>query len=150
MMNQKTLILICCLTISSCATQKATLPHFIAIYSTNWVGHNPPQYLFLRTALLDTQLNTYEVYEPLLPESIFGQWHVNNDTLYLFPEFECFLQDSTIRIQTQPDTSVATIPQKYLIEKDSLIDLTDYSGILPKPFDTLNNRIVFKRVKHGL
>lgn len=149
-MNQKILILISCLAISSCATQKTALSPFIAIYSTNWIGHNPPQYLILRTTLLDTHLNTYEVYDPLLPESIFGEWHVSNDTLYLFPEFECYLQDSTIRIQTQPDTSVATIPQKYLIEKDCLIDLTDYSGILPNHFDTLNNRIIFKRVKCGL
>lgn len=139
-MNNKLLILICVL-LSSCATQKTTFSPYGAVYSSEGGGCQPPSFLLFRTCP-----QIFEIYVPHLYESIFGQWRVINDTLFLFPELEGFYRDSTIKIQSQLDTSVATIPQKYLIKEDCLIDMTDYNGLLPAPFDKMKNGFIFKRV----
>lgn len=133
---------LCCVFLFSCAVQKTTLVPYLAIYSSNWVGNIRPSYIILRTP---TQ--TFEIFDPNIYESIFGQWKANKDTLYLLPTIECLYRESELRVYTQLDTSIATIPQKLLIHKDCLIDITDYSSILPEPFDIQNYKPVYKRIK---
>ncbi len=136
------LALLSCLFVISCTAQKKTLSTFMAIYSNNWSGETCPTYIILRT-----HPHTFEIYAPSIDESIFGQWIINKDTLYLSPKFECFSRKSELRVNTQLDTSIATVPQVFVINKDGLIDITDYRGILPEPFDIQNYKPVYKRIK---
>ncbi len=124
-------------------SEKTTLSPFVSVYKSDRVGNILPSYIFLRT-----QPQTFEIYSPAIYGSLFGQWDISNDTLFLFPEYEYFYRDSESRISkiTPQDTSMPTIPQRYLIKDDSLIDITDYSAILPEPFNNQSHQMVYKRV----
>ena len=100
----------------------------------------PPSIIVLRA-----QPQLFELYEPAIQESIFGQWCINKDTLLLAPLFDLLSRESELKIVSQLDTSLLTVPHKYLIDRDCLIDITDYRGILPEP---LNSRISCPKYKY--
>lgn len=142
---KKTVVIFCCILMFSCKVQKTTLSPFVAVYKSDWVGNIHPAYILLRT-----QPNIFEIYSPSIYESIFGQWNIKNDTLFLFPKFEYLNRDSKLKLSevTRQDTSIVTIPQQYLIKNDCLIDITDYNIILPEPFKNQSHKGVYRRVKH--
>jgi hypothetical protein len=143
---KKIVIIFCCVLLFSCKVQKTTLSPFVAVYKENGDGHNIyPSYILLRT-----RPNVFETYSPMAYTCTFGQWNINNDTLFLFPKYEYFSRDLKLKMSeiTQQDTSVATIPQQYLIKNDCLIDITDYSIILPELFSNQNYKAVYKRVNN--
>lgn len=142
---KKTIIIFCCILLVSCKVQKATLAPFVAIYKSDWVGNIHPGYILLRT-----QPKIFELYSPSTYESVFGQWNINNDTLFLFPNYEYYNRDFKLKLTeiTQQDTTVSTIPQQYLINNDCLIDITDYSIILSEQFNNQSYKPVYKRVKN--
>lgn len=140
---KRIILILSCILLFSCKAEKTTLSPFVSVYKSDRVGNILPSYVFLKT-----QPQTFEIYSPTIYGSFFGQWEISNDTLFLFPEYECFYRDSESRISkiTPQDTSMPTIPQRYLIKDDSLIDITDYSAILPEPFNNQSHQMVYKRV----
>lgn len=140
---KRIILILSCILLFSCKAEKTTLSPFVSVYKSDRIGNILPSYIFLKT-----QPQTFEIYSPTIYGSFFGQWEISNDTLFLFPEYECFYRDSESRISkiTPQDTSMPTIPQRYLIKDDSLIDITDYSAILPEPFNNQSHQMVYKRV----
>lgn len=75
--------------------------------------------------------NTYVEYVPALSINVLGIWNVMADTLTCIPKywysenngnFVCEVIDST-------DTTAMSIPQVYVVLKNSIEDITDYSVI---------------------
>lgn len=143
---KRIVIILCCILLFSCKVQKTTLSPFVTIYKSDWVGNIFPEYIFLRT-----QPKIFEKYSPGIYESMFGQWNTRNDTLFLYPIYECSSRDLELNLSkvTQEDSNVATIPQQYLIKNDCLIDITNYSTILPELFNNQNCKTVYKRVNRA-
>ena len=122
----------------SCKVQSPSLAPFVSVYKRDWSGEVLPVYIILRN-----YSQMFEEYAPAIQESVFGQWNVDKDTLFLSPEY--VLSDKVHVITDQDIPTVTTIPHKYLMKNDCLIDLTDYSRIIPGFQDT--NPDVFKRVR---
>ena len=129
-----------CVLLFSCKSQQITLSPFVAVYKSDWVGNVYPIYIMLKT-----QPKVFEIYAPGIYESVVGQWKINSDTLFLFPKYEYFSRNSELKFSeiAPKDSSVATIPQQYLIKNDCLIDITDYSVVLRELF---SNKTVYKRI----
>ncbi len=140
---KKIIFILSCILLFSCKAEKTTLSPFVSVYKSDRIGNILPSYIFLRT-----QPQTFEIDSPAIYGSIFGQWEISNDTLFLFPEYEYFYRDSESRMSkiSPQDTSMLTIPQQYLIKDDCLIDVTNYSAILPEPFNNQSHQMVYKRV----
>ena len=140
---KKIIFILSCILLFSCKAEKTTLSPFVSVYKSDRIGNILLSYIFLKT-----QPRTFEIYSPTIYGSLFGQWEISNDTLFLFPEYEYFYRDSESRISkiTPQDTSMLTIPQRYLIKDDCLIDVTNYSAILPEPFNNQSHQMVYKRV----
>jgi hypothetical protein len=141
---KKAIIIFCCILFFSCAAHKMTLSPFIAVYKSDGFGNIYPEYILLRT-----QPKVFERYFPTPGGSgTVGEWNIKNDTLFLLPKREYFSRDLTLIFSeiTPQDTSVATIPQQYLIRNDCLIDITDYSIILPELLNSQSNKAVYWRV----
>ncbi|HPK29790.1 MAG TPA: hypothetical protein PK979_01960 [Bacteroidales bacterium] len=140
---KRIIFILSCILLFSCKAEKTTLSPFFSVYKSDLVGNIAPSYILLRT-----QPPTFEIYSPAIYGSLFGQWDMSNDTLFLFPEYEYFYRDSESRMSeiSPQDTSMLTIPQQYLIKDDSLIDITNYSAILPEPFTNQSHQMVYKRV----
>ena len=142
---RKIVIIFCCILLLSCSTQKITLSPFVSVYKSDWVGNILPEYIILRT-----QPEVFEIYAPNVYASTVGQWSIKNDTLFLFPQYEYFSRNSKLNFSeiTAQDTSVAAIPQQYLIKNNCLIDITDYSIVLPELFSNQDYKAVYKRVNN--
>lgn len=140
---KKIAIVFFCVFIFSCKSQQITLSPFVAVFKGDWAGNVYPTYIILKT-----QPKVYEIYAPGIYESIVGEWNINNDTLFLFPKYEYFSRNSVLKFSgiAPKDSSVATIPQQYLIKNDCLIDITDYSVVLQELFSNQNNKTVYKRI----
>lgn len=116
----------------SCITVKQRHPEYIALYKQNRVGEVLPEYL-----LLKNRIKSYEFFSPALNCSVLGDYSIINDTLYLNPKYE---YSHSIKSINPADTSIISIPRKFLIKRDLLIDVTDY-----KSYPILN--MFFKRGK---
>ncbi|MBR5956400.1 MAG: hypothetical protein IK022_07660 [Bacteroidales bacterium] len=124
----------------SCKVQSPTLAPFLYVYKRDWSGEVLPVYIILRT-----QPKVYEMNAPSMYESVFGQWQINKDTLYLYPEYDYYSLNYLTKMDVIKDSSVITIPLKYVIKRDLLIDATDYGKYFPDiVFDTPD---VFKRIR---
>jgi len=136
-------IIFYCILLFSCTTQNTTLSPFVTIYKRDWVGNILPEYIILRR-----QPNVFEIYAPIIYGSTVGEWTINNDTLFLFPKYEYFSRNSELKflkISIQ-DTSITTVPHQYLIQNDCLIDITDYSIVLPELFNNKEYKALYRRV----
>lgn len=140
---KKITIVFYCVLFFSCTSQRITLSPFVAVYKSDWVGNVYPEYISLKT-----QPKVFEKYSPGIYTSIVGQWNINNDTLFLFPEYEFLSRNSELKFSviTPIDSSVTTIPQQYLIKNNCLIDITDYSAILQELFSNQSSKTVYKRI----
>jgi hypothetical protein len=140
---KKITIVFYCVLFFSCKSQQITFSPFVAVYKNDWVGNVYPTYVILKT-----QPKVFEIYAPGIYESMVGEWNINNDTLFLFPQYEYFSRNSELKFSeiTPKDSSVATIPQQYLIKNDCLIDITDYSVVLQELSSNQNNKKVYKRI----
>lgn len=142
---RKYILVLFCVLIVSCKTQKTTLSPFAVVYKENGDNHNIyPSYI-----LLKTRPKIFEIYAPGVYASIIGEWNIANDTLYIFPKFEYYASENKMQMHeiTLADSSVVSIPQQYIIKNDCLINITDYSIILPELFNNKSNKEVFKRCK---
>ena len=128
------------LSFMSCKVQSPTSTPFLYVYKRDWSGEVLPVYIILRT-----HPKVYEMNTPCMDESIFGQWQINKDTLYLYPEYDCYSLNYLTKMHVIKDTSVTTIPLKYVIKRDVLIDATDYGKYLPDI--VLDTPDVFKRIR---
>jgi len=138
-------IIFCCVLFLSCKTQKISLSPFVVVYKSDWIGHIPPEYISLKM-----QSEVFEIYSPGIYSSTVGKWNIKNDTLFLLPKYEYFSRDSELKFsEIMPkDTTVTTISKQYLIKNDCLIDITDYSIILPKLFSRKSEKNIYQRVKN--
>lgn len=129
MKNKVIFIILFVCTLFSCSTQrKATMTPYVIAYKFGRFDGVSPAYIFLRT-----QPKTFEHYYPDAKSSVFGDWKESNDTLYLFPKYEC--DESKSQIIEKGDSNmltVNTIEQKYLKKEDCIVDVTDYSIIFPE------------------
>ena len=139
---KKNILFLVSLSILSCGTQKVTNSSFVSIYKCERVGEIDPSYIILKQ-----QPNIFEIYAPGIYCSVLGEWEILNDTLSLIPKYEYYASDNKMHMKevTSKDSSIITIPQKYLVSKDKLIDITDYTWILKEFQLNINN--IFKRVK---
>jgi hypothetical protein len=143
---RKYILILLCILIVSCKTQKATLSPFVIVYKENGDNHNIyPSYMLLRT-----QPKIFEMYAPGVYASITGEWNIANDTLCIFPKFEYYASENKMHMHeiNSADSSVVSIQQQYLIKNDCLIDITNYSIILPEIFNKQNCKALYKRVKN--
>ncbi len=108
----------------------------IAIYKWEGLGELPSQYIILR---IDDQI--YDInYGARGQYGQVGKYVINNDTLYFTQSYSTLLD--TVYFSNRDDVYI----QKFLIRKNSLIDVTDYSLIFPELFINKTNKSVYKRV----
>jgi len=141
---KKYVLIIICVSVLSCKTQKITLSPFVAVYKRERVGNVLPVYMILKT-----QPKIFEMYAPGIYASTIGEWNIANDTLYIFPKYEYYTLNNETHMHeiTPEDSSVTTIPQQYIMKNDCLIDITDYSSILPELFTNQSNKAVYTLCK---
>ena len=104
----------------SCITVKQRQPEYIALYKQSRLGEVLPEYL-----LLKDRIKSYELFSPGLNSSVLGDYDIVNDTIYLNPRYE---YSDSIKSISPADTSIISIPRKFLMKKDLLIDVTDYKN----------------------
>lgn len=140
---KKAVIIFCCILLFSCKVQKTTLSPFVAVYKRERVGNVLPVYMILKT-----QPKIFEMYASGIYASTIGEWNIANDTLFLLPKYEYYASENKMYMLeiTPADSSVTAIPQQYLIKNDCLIDITDYSIILPELFNNQDYKAVYKCV----
>ncbi len=125
----------------------------IAVYYFQFyvTGVTHKAYLILKGSS-DTKRKTYEEYQQndsgnSVGYSVFGEWKISNDTLYLTPKYETVdYGEKAGNIQSIYDKGyldVGTIPQQFLIKEDSIIDITDYDYL----FQTGQSNITFYEFK---
>jgi len=141
---KKYILILLCILIVSCKTQKETLSPFVAVYKRERVGNVLPIYMILKT-----QPKIFEMYAPGIYASTIGEWNIANDTLYILPKYEYYASQNNMYMHeiTPIDSSITSIPQQYLMKNNCLIDITDYSIILPELFTDKSNQDVYKRCK---
>ncbi len=125
-MKRYLLFILCCFYLFCHVQCEGRLP-FIAIYSNEAKGRIPPTYLIIRSSP-----DIFEMYMPSISESVFGIWNYTNDTLFLFPQYDCNVRESRVIVKPlihKEYETIVSIPQKYVLKQDSLIDKTDYSVI---------------------
>ena len=129
---KQVIIFFCLFWCISCSTHKVSISPFVQIYRDDWQPNILSSYIILRT-----EPKNFEIYIPYM-ESVFGEWNINNDTLFLFPKYE-FFKSKYYEID-QEDLSIVTITQKYLIKKNCLIDITDYNNVFPELVEIFGNQ----------
>ncbi len=70
---------------------------------------------------------------PNFSEGIWGKWHVQDDTLYLIPQYEYFLEKDLVvnDITELEKLNMKSVTRKFVFKRKKLIDKTDYSPFLP-------------------
>ena len=148
-MKKVVYVIIGLLLLSSCCTHRVTLSPYVFVYKRPAVANTRPVYIILKT-----RPQLFESNDVLNRESIIGEWKRNKDTLFLIPQYRCYLRNKKMRmveITEEDDKNISNIPQQYLMRNDSLIEITDYSivftGILEGLFDPKSFREKFVRCK---
>ena len=109
----------------------------IAIYKWEGFGELPSEYIILRP---DDQI--YDIYYGARGQyGQVGKYTIKNDTLYFTQSY------SRLSDKVYFSDSDSIYIQKFLIEKNSLIDITDYSVLLPELFNNQSNKVIYKRCK---
>ena len=131
MISKYSIIAIICIIQSllmSCQVQHRKALPYISLYMSPQVGEVLPSYLIIKS-----HPETFEIYMPGIWESTLGEWNLIDDTLYINPQFEYYVRDGKreLRAITKDDSTIVSIPQKYLVKKNMLIDKTDYRQIIP-------------------
>jgi hypothetical protein len=136
-------LLLTCLSVLSCSTQKATFSPFLAVYKIEGAGNIYPSYIILKQ-----QPEIFEIYAPGVYSSIIGEWKTIKDTLFIIPRYQYAARNNKMHMNeiTSEDSSIITIPQKYILTKNNLIDITDYNIILPRIFQN-QKKDIYKRIK---
>jgi hypothetical protein len=132
------------LTLSACGTRKNARIPYLSIFANKGIpGMIYPEYIILRT-----HPSVYEMYSPGVYESVWGEWKIRNDTLLLHPKAGFTNRDMKISFLkvTSKDSTMMTIPQQYLVRKNCIIDVTDYSSILPEPFKSQDSKTTYYRI----
>ena len=75
--------------------------------------------------------NTYVESVPALSSNIIGTWIVTSDTLICMPKFWYSENNGRFICEAivSSDSTVMSIPQKYIVLKNSIEEITDYSVI---------------------
>lgn len=114
---------LCSIALISCSGFNAKFSPFLEIYKNNGVAGNIlPEYIILKS-----HPRTFEMFSPTVNLSIYGKWERNKDTLLLFPLYEMVNYD--INNISVYDSTELSIVHKFLIEKNQIVDITDYSPI---------------------
>ncbi len=109
----------------------------LAVYKWEGFGEFPPEYIILRIhdQIYDTYCGFGEQYGQV------GRYTVKNDTLYFTQSYWRLVDKVSF------SDSDSMYIQKFLIEKNSLIDITDYNVIFPELLSSHQHNKVYKRIK---
>lgn len=125
---KKVLAFFLCWVFLSCSTSKHNVQQYISVYKR--VNDSNPNilksfYVFKHSP------KTYELYFDK-SGGLLGHYTISNDTLTLYHEYEYSYIDSKMVVKAIDSTDVFTLsPRKYIIRKDSLIDITYYQNPTP-------------------
>ncbi|SEW21745.1 hypothetical protein SAMN04487850_2222 [Prevotella aff. ruminicola Tc2-24] len=131
-MRRIVILFFCISFLQSCYTTRRNIDdqfvkQEIRIYKR--VGDNyKVHYNILRMYIILKMTNSvYEIYTETA-EGIMGKFSLRNDTLTLYHDFQLGFSDSTINVAklNRKDTIPEFYPTKFIVRKDSLIDITDY------------------------
>lgn len=102
----------------------------------------------LDPTFLKLKRNGFELYTPVFEETRVGLWEIRGDTLKLYPSFEYSFIKGKWYIENYDDSisSITSIPKQYIIKRDMLYDITDYSPVLPGITDQFKGED-FRRMK---
>lgn len=75
--------------------------------------------------------NTYVESVPSLSSNVLGTWTLTCDTLICIPKFWYYEKNGvfTYNVIVRGDSTIMSLPQRYVIHSNSLEDITDYSVI---------------------
>lgn len=132
---KKILVIFLCWTFLSCSTSKHNVQQYISVYK-RVNDYNPN---ILKSFFVFKQSpKTYELYFDK-SGGLFGHYTISNDTLTLYHEYEYSCVDCNMVVMAIDSTDNFTLsPRKYIIRKDSLIDITYYKN--PTPDFVLENQ----------
>jgi len=115
-------------TLMSCSTTRNM--QYIAIFENEGVGAIPSSYIILKGGALKQYDFFWYSYGTI------GNYVIEKDTLYVFPKYK-YYSDSIHYLDT-----LNIKPQKFLMEKDRLIDVTDYTIETNDPTDLYINDLL--------
>ena len=146
-MRKCSLYIISSVLLLSCKTQKVLPDSFVSVYKSNRIGNIYPEYIILKS-----KTKTFEKFSPGLDYGVIGVWEASNDTIFLLPKYQYSQRENVCNFSelTNDDLSLATIPQKYMIKDNTLIDITDYTSVM-KDFPEFNivNQTIYKNVTNS-
>ena len=125
--TKKILVFSLCWAFLSCSTLKHNVHPYISVYEIEYYVPN----IFKSLLVFKHSPQTYELY---LDGSggVLGHYTIINDTLTLHHEYEYSCEGSKMVLTAIDSTDTFTLsPRKYLIRKDSLIDITYYPNPTP-------------------
>ena len=77
---------------------------------------------------------TFEIYSPVMHITTIGIRETKGDTLIFTPSLDCTVEKGKLNIEDLNDSikTVTSIPKRFLIKGDILLDITDYRQIYPE------------------
>lgn len=110
--------------ICSCTAKRSISSYSLTRYISSGL-YNFPEYL----TLYDNHIFVKEW--TCCNDFNLGTWTKKNDTLILYQDFNNYISSSDLYTYLASDTmlTVANIPLKFIIHKDSIVEITDY-GII--------------------
>ena len=77
---------------------------------------------------------TFEIYSPTMCITTIGMWKTKGDTLICTPSLDYAVEKGKLYTENLNDTikTVTSIPKRYLIKGNILLDITDYNQIYPE------------------
>lgn len=131
---KKIIFIICVSILQSCYTTKINfddqfVKQEIRIYKR--IGDDYRLRNILRMFIILRKTNSvYELYTES-GEGIFGKYSLRNDTITLHHDYQLGFLDSTVSVTklNGKDTTSEFYPTKFIIKKDSLIDITNYQDV---------------------
>ncbi len=118
-----TIIIVC-----SCSTTHQSNA-FFSIYESIDNGVSSPMFITHKKIG-----KTFEIYSPVMHITTIGIWETKGDTLMFTPSLDCTVEKGKLNIENLNDSikTVTSIPKRFLIKGDILLDITDYRQIYPE------------------
>lgn len=123
--DEKTFIIIMIVCFCSCSAIHQNNASFYT-YQSVGNGVSVPTFITLKKFG-----RTFEIYSPTMQITTVGMWKTKDDTLIFTPSLDYTVENEKLYIEHLNDTikTVTSIPKRYLIKGEELIDITDYRQI---------------------
>ena len=135
---KKIIFIICVSILQSCSTSRMNVDNqFVKqeILTYKRIGDDYRLRNLLRMFVILKMTNSaYEIYTES-GEGIMGKFSLRNDTITLYHEYQLGYSDNAINVTklNGKDTTSEFYPTKFIIKKDSLIDITNYQDVPEYP-----------------